>query len=235
CVSNVVGNKKALGIFKRAGKKITVEDLDGLKDEITKPLREKIKLIEADLALLQASFNTDGSFMGLLQGTSSSGGCIDGFDGIETPTPCDLLVPYGDIEETMAKEMLYPRLDGMLDGSPGRSAGVEGGRAPSSPPTGSVTERMVDEETSCKAKISSQISHNSHQTSRMKLLKKRPIEIQLRVRLFMNHKNPNEAINVESFDSWYAEKFWEQVDTNTLIGWMTHDWLDVPIIHWLCM
>ncbi|GJW36471.1 laccase 3 [Tanacetum coccineum] len=57
CVSNVVGNKKALGIFKRAGKKkITVEDLDGLKDEITKPLREKIKLIEADLALLQASF-----------------------------------------------------------------------------------------------------------------------------------------------------------------------------------
>ncbi|GJR46299.1 hypothetical protein Tco_1314402 [Tanacetum coccineum] len=57
CVSNVVGNKKALGIFKRAGKKkITVEDLDGLKDEITKPLREKIELIEADLVLLQASF-----------------------------------------------------------------------------------------------------------------------------------------------------------------------------------
>nr|GFA91052.1 hypothetical protein [Tanacetum cinerariifolium] len=26
-------------------------------------------------------------------------------------------VPYGDIEETMAKAMLYPRLDGMLDGS----------------------------------------------------------------------------------------------------------------------
>ncbi|GJW68114.1 hypothetical protein Tco_0122538 [Tanacetum coccineum] len=33
-----------------------------------------------------------------------------------TPTPCDLLVPYGDIEETMAKAMLCPRLDGMLDG-----------------------------------------------------------------------------------------------------------------------
>nr|GFB53187.1 hypothetical protein [Tanacetum cinerariifolium] len=33
-----------------------------------------------------------------------------------TPTPCDLLVPYGDIEETMAEALLYPRLDGMLDG-----------------------------------------------------------------------------------------------------------------------
>ncbi|GJR39362.1 hypothetical protein Tco_1215046 [Tanacetum coccineum] len=76
CVSNVVGKKKALGIFKRAGKKtktIKVEDFDGL------------------------------SFMGLLQGTSISSGSIDGFNGIEFPI-------------TMAKAMLYPRLDGMLNG-----------------------------------------------------------------------------------------------------------------------
>ena len=74
CVSNVVWNK-ALGISKRAGKKmITVEDFVGLKDEITKPLREKIELIEADLEILQATLNKGGSSTGLLQGTSSSGG-----------------------------------------------------------------------------------------------------------------------------------------------------------------
>ncbi|PWA37007.1 hypothetical protein CTI12_AA594590 [Artemisia annua] len=94
----------------------TVEDFDGLKDEITKPLREKIKPKEADLEILQATLKKGGSFKGLLQGTSSSGGSFDRFDGIETPTPCELLVPYGDIEETMANAMLYPRRDGKLDG-----------------------------------------------------------------------------------------------------------------------
>nr|GEX36293.1 hypothetical protein [Tanacetum cinerariifolium] len=83
CVSNVVGKKKALGIFKRAGK--------------------KMKTITGDLELLQASLNSGRSFMGLLQETSSSSGSIDGFNGIEFPI-------------TMAKVMLYPRLDGMLNG-----------------------------------------------------------------------------------------------------------------------
>ena len=93
----------------------------------------------------------------------------------------------------------------------------------------------MDEETSCRAKTSSQISHNSYQTDRMKHLKKRPIDIQFRANLFMNRENPNAAINIESPDGMYDEKFLEPVDSNSLIGWMSKDWLDVAIIHWLCM
>ena len=80
----MVGNKKALGISKRTKKNtLIVEDFDGLKEEITKPLREKIEVIDADLELLQATLNAGGSFTGLLQGTSSTGGSFDRFDSIE--------------------------------------------------------------------------------------------------------------------------------------------------------
>ncbi|GJV10978.1 hypothetical protein Tco_1352519 [Tanacetum coccineum] len=95
--------------------------------------------------------------------------------------------------------------------------------------------QRVDEETSCRAESLSQVSHDSYQKNRMKILKKRPIEIQLRASLFMKRENPNEAINVESADGMYDQKFMEHVDNKSLIGWMTRDWLDVPIIHWLCM
>ncbi|GKE94954.1 hypothetical protein Tco_1579809, partial [Tanacetum coccineum] len=93
----------------------------------------------------------------------------------------------------------------------------------------------VDEETSCRAESLSQVSHDSYQKNRMKILKKRPIEIQLSASLFMKRENPNEAINVESADGMYDQKFMEQVDNKSLIGWMTRDWLDVPIIHSLGM
>ncbi|GJV49097.1 ulp1 protease family, C-terminal catalytic domain-containing protein [Tanacetum coccineum] len=96
-------------------------------------------------------------------------------------------------------------------------------------------QHMVDEETSCRAESLSQVSHDSYQKNRMKILKKRPIEIQLRASLFMKRENPNEAINVESADGMYDQKFMEHVDNKSLIGWMTRDWLDVPIIHWLCI
>ena len=93
----------------------------------------------------------------------------------------------------------------------------------------------MDEETSCRAKTSSQISHNSYQTSRMKILRKRPIEIQFLASLLMKRENPNAAITIEAPEGMYDEMFLEQVDNNSLIGWMTKDWLDVAIIHWLCM
>ncbi|GJV49095.1 WVD2-like protein 7 [Tanacetum coccineum] len=81
--------------------------------------------------------------------------------------------------------------------------------------------KKVDEETSCRAESLSQVSHDSYQKNRMKILKKRPIEIQLRASLFMKRENPNEAINVESANGMYDQKFMEQVDNKSLIGWKT--------------
>ena len=54
---------------KRREKTVTVEDLDSLKDEITKPLREQIERIQADLEILHATSSTGGLFLYLLQGT----------------------------------------------------------------------------------------------------------------------------------------------------------------------
>nr|GEW40080.1 ulp1 protease family, C-terminal catalytic domain-containing protein [Tanacetum cinerariifolium] len=155
----------------------------------------------------------------------------------------------------MAKAMLYPRLDGMLNGiqmRPGYSkvqvdyvedaytnnyvvvptddvsrlsesfghfiqwpqkyiklCSILSPVEPSMPTNTYLDENalqcMVDEETSCRAESLSQ------------------------------RENPNEAINVESANGMYDQKFMEQVDKKSLIGWMTRDWLDVPIIHWLFM
>ena len=51
----------------------------------------------------------------------------------------------------------------------------------------------------------------------------------------MKHENPNAAITIEAPEGMYDEMFLEQVDNNSLIGSMTKDWLDVALIHWLCM
>nr|GEY61343.1 hypothetical protein [Tanacetum cinerariifolium] len=105
----------ALGTFKRTRKKtktITVEDFDGMKDEITKPLiknrpyRSRLGATSSELELGQIIY-------GFASGDLKLG---HAFYVLQTPTPCNLLVPYGDIEETMAKAMLYPRFDGMLNG-----------------------------------------------------------------------------------------------------------------------
>ncbi|GJS19077.1 carbonic anhydrase 2-like protein [Tanacetum coccineum] len=69
----------------------------------------------------------------------------------------------------------------------------------------------------------------------MAKLPNRPQKIQALANRFINRKDRNEQIYVASPDGMYDETFYESVEYESLLGWMTNDWIDGTILHWWCM
>ncbi|GJX46515.1 ulp1 protease family, C-terminal catalytic domain-containing protein [Tanacetum coccineum] len=69
----------------------------------------------------------------------------------------------------------------------------------------------------------------------MAKLPNRPQKIQALANRFINRKDRNEQIIVASPDGMYEKTFYESVEYESLLGWMTNDWLDATILHWWCM
>ncbi|GJS91269.1 ulp1 protease family, C-terminal catalytic domain-containing protein [Tanacetum coccineum] len=69
----------------------------------------------------------------------------------------------------------------------------------------------------------------------MAKLPNRPLKIQSLANRFINRKDRNEQIHVASPDGMYDETFYESVEYESLLGWMTNDWIDGTILHWWCM
>ncbi|GJR08665.1 hypothetical protein Tco_0791317 [Tanacetum coccineum] len=63
----------------------------------------------------------------------------------------------------------------------------------------------------------------------------RPQKIQALANRFINRKDRNEQIHVASPDGMYDKTFYESVEYESLLGWMTNDWIDGTILHWWCM
>nr|GEW53662.1 RNA-directed DNA polymerase, eukaryota [Tanacetum cinerariifolium] len=69
----------------------------------------------------------------------------------------------------------------------------------------------------------------------MAKLPNRPQKIQALANRFINRKDRNEQIIVASPEGMYEKTFYEYVEYDSLLGWMTNDWLDGTILHWWCM
>ncbi|GJY48909.1 ribonuclease H-like domain, reverse transcriptase, RNA-dependent DNA polymerase [Tanacetum coccineum] len=69
----------------------------------------------------------------------------------------------------------------------------------------------------------------------MAKLPNRPQKIQALANRFINRKDRNEQIHVASPDGMYDKTFYESVEYESLLGWMTNDWIDGTILHWWCM
>nr|GEV39602.1 ulp1 protease family, C-terminal catalytic domain-containing protein [Tanacetum cinerariifolium] len=69
----------------------------------------------------------------------------------------------------------------------------------------------------------------------MAKLPNRPQKIQALANRFINRKDRNKQIHVASPDGMYGKTFYESVEYESLLGWMTNDWIDVTILHWWCM
>ena len=69
----------------------------------------------------------------------------------------------------------------------------------------------------------------------MAMLPKRPQKIQSLANRFINRNNRNENIPIASPDGMYEKTYYEFVEHESLLGWMTNDLLDGTILHWWCM
>ena len=69
----------------------------------------------------------------------------------------------------------------------------------------------------------------------MAMLPKRPQKIQALANRFINRNDRNENIPIASPDGMYYKTYYEFVEHESLLGWMTNDWLDGTILHWWCM
>nr|GEX22124.1 reverse transcriptase domain-containing protein [Tanacetum cinerariifolium] len=122
---------------------------------------------------------------------------------------CKLIIEWFGTEKIVAKGQVYPGRGGILHGLP-----IEPG----------FIKVQIEEPLPSKAIKRA-----------MAKLPNRPQKIQALANRFINHKDQNEQIHVASPDGMYGKIFYESVEYESLLGWMTHDWIDGTILYWWCM
>nr|GEZ85039.1 ulp1 protease family, C-terminal catalytic domain-containing protein [Tanacetum cinerariifolium] len=162
---------------------------------------------------------------------------------------CKLIIEWFGTEKIVAKGQVYPGRGGILHGLP-----IEPGFIKVQ--VDSIEEgclafpiaRPTDEVKTLHDALGSQFIQWPRKYIRieeplpskaikraMAKLPNRPQKIQALANRFINHKDRNEQIHVTSPDGMYGKIFYESVEYESLLGWMTHDWIDGTILHWWCM
>ncbi|GKB26711.1 ulp1 protease family, C-terminal catalytic domain-containing protein [Tanacetum coccineum] len=174
---------------------------------------------------------------------------------------CELIIEWFGTEKIVAKGQVYPAIGGILHGLPIEPGFVkvqvdsveEGCSAfPVARPTDEVKTlhdalggqfiQWPQKYIRVSKKISSHksMSHpSSNGPSRYQnacaRVRHTPINEPVPSQAPLTGHCHQQMIHVASPDGMYDKTFYESVEYESLLGWMTNDWIDGTILHWWCM
>ena len=69
----------------------------------------------------------------------------------------------------------------------------------------------------------------------LKVLARRPLNIREIANKFINFPKQGDYILVQALDGLYETPYYDRIFYDSVLGWMTNDWLDGTILHWCGM